>query len=243
MSVLKTIIGKEFSGYFKSYTACIVLGIYLLLSLIAVFYSAYFFEYNNRGLISFFIYQPEILNILLPAVTMKMWAEERRYGTLEFLLTQPVSYTVLVWGKFLAAWLFALLMLASVLPFVGYAASLVEIDWGNLLSAFIGQSLVMGALCALGCFISACSGNVIVAYLSTVFAGWLWENINFDFIFIPLKENIPLMVHRLNGILNFREHYQMLVQGQLGTETVIYFGSMILFALWLNIIVIQGRRD
>ena len=96
-----------------------------------------FFAYDNSGLISFFTYQPEIFVVLMPAATMRLWADERRSGTIEFLLTQPVDYTAVVLGKFMAAAVFGLLMLALTLPFALYASTLVDLDMLNVLSAYL----------------------------------------------------------------------------------------------------------
>lgn len=243
MGVIKAVIAKEFSGYFKTYTAYLVMAIYLLLSFGLTFYVAYFFELNNRNLISFFIYQPVVLNILLPALTMKMWAEERRQGTLEFLLTQPVSYKALVVGKFLASLLFGLILLAMTIPFVVYSSHLVSLDYLNIISSFIGVFLVIASLLALGCVVSAMNGNVIIAYLSTVFCGFVLTNANFNFLTYPLRKVFPLLSSRLNGILNFEEHYQWFLQGQCSIASIIYFISIIFLALWLNILIIEWRKD
>lgn len=243
MKVLKAVIAKEFSGYFKTYTAYIVLAIYLLLSFAITFYAAYFFEFNNRNLVSFFVYQPIVLNVLLPALTMKMWAEERRQGTLEFLLTQPVSYQKLVIGKFLAALLFGIILLGMTVPFIIYSAHLFSLDYLNILSGFIGLLLVTSLLSAFGCLVSALNNNVIIAYLSTVFLGWILIGTNFNFLLQPIKEIFPLLSSRLNGILNFETHYQWLIQGQCSVSTIIYFCSQIGIALWLNILIIEWRKD
>ena len=243
MKVLYTQISKEFSGYFKSCTAYIVVGVYLLLSFAATFFSAHFFEYDNQGLISFFMYQPEILNMLLPALTMKMWAEERRQGTLEFLLTQPVSIEKLVVGKFLAAFLFCALMLMMTIPFFVYSSYLVMIDKLNVLSALTAVMLLMAGLCAMGCLISAFNKNVVIAYLSTVFVGWLLLNGNFDFLLFPFKQIYPLLQSRLSGILDFAPHYHSMIEGQISLESIIYFGSIMVFTLWLNVITIKWKKD
>ena len=103
---LRAVMQKEFAGYFRTPTAYIIIAVYLVLSMFATFYSAYFFAYDNSGLISFFTYQPEIFVVLMPAATMRLWADERRSGTIEFLLTQPVDYTAVVLGKFMAAAVF-----------------------------------------------------------------------------------------------------------------------------------------
>ena len=113
-----TILKKEFGSYFRTPTAYIIIGVYLVISMFSTFYSAYFFMNNNTGLISFFSYQPEVLVILIPALTMKLWADERRSGTMEFILTQPISYNSIILGKFSAAVLFGLLLLVLTSPFI-----------------------------------------------------------------------------------------------------------------------------
>ena len=243
MKVLLVITHKEFWGYFRNYTAYIVLAIYLMLSFVATFYSANFFAYNNNNLISFFIYQPEILNIVIPAITMKMWADEHRQGTLEFLLTQPISVTKLVMGKFFSAFLFSLCMLVMVLPFVFYSSRLVSYDVLNIVSSFIAVILVMGILCAIGCMISAFNNNAIIAYLFSVIMGLGVENINFDFLFQPLNSIIPLSMHKLYGALNFSLHYQSMIEGEMPVDSLIYCISIILVALLLNIVIVEKRKS
>lgn len=242
MSIIRTIAAKEFKGYFKSYTAYIVAFVYLLLSFAATFYAAHFFEYDNRALASFFAYQPEILNVLLPALTMKMWAEESRLGTLEFVLTQPVKISVFVWGKFWAAVMFALCMLLMTIPFTVYTSFLVDFDMLNLLSAYLGWILAAVALCAVGCLVSACNGNVIVAYISSVFVGWLLENISLDVIFSPLKMVFPFAMRDLNDLLNFGANYQAFAQGQPSLTAAAYFIFTAWFALVLNQYAVAVRR-
>ena len=103
----KTVFYKEFAGYFRSGNAYIILGVYALLSFAATFYVGGYFTLDNTSLASFFLYQPEILTVLMPAVTMRSWTDERRHGTVEYLLTQPVDHASAVLAKFAAAWLFA----------------------------------------------------------------------------------------------------------------------------------------
>lgn len=242
MRTLLTIIAKEFLGYFRTYTAYVVAIVYLLLSFGAMFYLAYFFEYNNRNLISFFMYQPIILNLIIPALTMKMWAEERRQGSLEFLLTQPVGYGQLVWGKFLAAVMFCVLLLGLLIPFILYISAFVELDKLNILAAFIGEFLIMSTLCALGCFVSSLNNNTILAYLSTLFCGWLIEGVNFNFLLAPIRDIFPTLSGELSGVLNFNTHYQQLIQGQVGINNIGYFALLTLGLLWLNKMTIQYKK-
>jgi ABC-2 type transport system permease protein len=242
MKQLKAVISKEFSGYFKNYTAYIVMAVYLLLTFAATFYSAYFFEYNNQNLVSFFIYQPVILNLLVPALTMKLWAEERKLGTLEFLLTQPISYTTLVWGKFLAAFGFSVIILLMTVPFVCFCAFLIDLDILNVMSGYIALILTVGSLCALGCVVSAINGNVIIAYLSSLFCGWIFLNADFDFLVLPAKKIFPLLNTRLNNILNFDEYYQTFIEGQMALSAAAYYCCFILLMLWLNILIVKWHK-
>ena len=166
---LRAVMQKEFAGYFRTPTAYIIIAVYLVLSMFATFYSAYFFAYDNSGLISFFTYQPEIFVVLMPAATMRLWADERRSGTIEFLLTQPVDYTAVVLGKFMAAAAFGLLMLALTLPFALYASTLVDLDMLNVLSAYLATVLAIALLTAAGCLVSVFNTNAVLAYLFSVF--------------------------------------------------------------------------
>ena len=149
-----TILKKEFGSYFRTPTAYIIIGVYLVISMFSTFYSAYFFMNNNSGLGSFFSYQPEILVILIPALTMKLWADERRSGTLEFILTQPISYNAIILGKFGAAVLFGILLLALTGPFVIYVSFLTELDWQNIVSGYLATILTIMVLTSIGCLIS-----------------------------------------------------------------------------------------
>ena len=242
MSIINTILKKEIDSYFKNYMIYIIVGIYLLLSFAATFYAAYFFEYDNRGLLSFFAYQPEIFNVLLPTLTMKMWAEEHKQGTLEFLLTQPVSRGALVLGKYLSSFLTGVFLLFLTLPFLIYSSFLIDLDWLNIISGYFACLLVVGTLCALGCLISAYNTNPILAYLASVFVGWIWQNVNFDILLTPFKVCFPLLQNRLSAFLNFTSHYQSLVQGQISLVSIGYFISLILMFLWLNLYLVQRRR-
>ena len=105
------ILEKEFYAYFRTSLGHFIIGVYLLLSMLSAFYGGYFFEVNNNALPSFFMFQPDVFALIVPAITMKLWADEYKSGTIELLLTQPVNAFTLVLGKFFAAWLFCTLLL------------------------------------------------------------------------------------------------------------------------------------
>lgn len=239
---LKTVFHKEFAGYFRSGNAYIILGIYALLSFAATFYAGGYFTLDNTSLASFFLYQPEILMVLMPAVTMRSWTEERRQGTIEYLLTQPVGYVSAVLAKFAAAWLFGILMLSVSLPFWIWTSYLTPLDNLNIFSAYLVCILVIGTFSALGCVISAFNGNVIIAYIMTIFTLWAFAGLDLDFLIAPARQFSGEIAARIIRSLNFRKHYQDFVSGQAGLDNIIYFISVIVPALWLNVAALEYKK-
>ena len=238
-----TIFTKEFMSYFRTPTAYIIIAVYLVLSMFATFYSSNFFMNNNIGLTSFFTYQPEILIILIPALTMKLWSDERRSGTIEFILTQPISYTSIILGKFLAALAFGCLLLVLTLPFDLYVSALISLDSAMILSAYLGTILSIMFLTAIGCMISAFNTNSVLAYLFSVFMGWILISINFDFLLQPwmnLSENLSV---KLTQSLNFYHHYQDMIMGEPGLDNLMYFCTLSVLALWINRIAIDYKKQ
>ena len=238
-----TVINKEFSGYFRTPTAYIIIGVYLVISMFSTFYSSYFFMNDNRGLISFFTYQPEILVILIPALTMKLWSDERRSGTIEFIFTQPISYSSIVIGKFSAAVSFGLLLLLLTIPFVIYTSFITEVDFLNIISGYIGTFLTIMLLTSIGCLVSSFNNNSVLAYLFSVFTGWLLISINYDFILTPLFYISENVTYRLSQSLNFYPNYQDIVQGELGFDNLTYFFSLTILTLWINRFAIEYKKQ
>ncbi len=239
---LKNIFMKEFGSYFKSGLAYFVLAIYLLTSMASTFYLGNFFNIVNQSLYSYFYYQPGILISLIPALTMKLWADEKRYGTIELLLTQPLTYQAMVWGKFMAAWAFSALMVACSLPFCLSAAWFVQIDIYNIISSYIAVLVVSGMVCALGCAVSSLNRNPVSAYILTVFIGTILKITDFDFLIRKFKIANEILL-RISKSLNFNEQYETIIFGQLTWSSVVYFLSLILFGLWINLAAVKYRRD
>lgn len=159
---------KEILSLFRSYLFYFLLLIYLCGSVWGAFYIGSMFAAHDTAMYSLFYVQPMILIIIVPAITMKMWAEEYRQATAEFLLTQPISFLKLTVVKFLSAFFCCWLMSLFLIAFVIYVSGWLYLDLGNIISAFCGLWLLMGFLCALGCFISALVKNMIIAYILSV---------------------------------------------------------------------------
>lgn len=238
----KTIFHKEFAGFFRSGNAYIILGIYALLSFSATFYVGGYFTLDNISLTSFFRYQPEILIVLIPAVTMRSWTDERRQGTIEYLLTQPVSYTSAVLAKFSSAWVFGILVLALSLPFWLWTSFLTPLDNLNIVSSYLVCILIIGTFSALGCVVSAFNTNTVIAYIITIFVLWGLAFLNLDFLITPTQKFSDEISVRIIRSLNFNKHYQDFINGQIGLDNIIYFISVIIPALWLNVVALEYKK-
>lgn len=238
-----SIFTKEFMSYFKTGSGYVILAIYIVLSMAATFYFGGFFVLNNSGLSSFFNFQPEILALLIPAVTMRTWADERRSGTIEYLLTQPVNYVSIVLAKYFSACVFGVIMLSLTLPFWIYSDTLITLDNLNILSGYLVCVLIVCTFAALGCVVSAFNTNPVIAYIVSIFVSWGVTNINLNFLIAPAGKMANEVFVKIIQSLNFSKHYLDFISGQIGMENIIYFLSIIILALWLNVVTIEYKKS
>ena len=235
------ILRKEFFSFFKTGLAYFVIGGYLLLSMLTTFYLGAFFNVDNSRLFSFFYFQSDIFTLLIPALTMRLWAEENKSGTAEFLLTQPLSYGSIILGKFCAAWIFCGLLLVLSMLFWGYISSFYPLDNLNIFSAYLGCLLVSGAICAIGCAVSAFCKSPIVAYILALLCGWAIIIAKPDYIIYHLlsPENSAA---ELTLALNFGKHYADFISGQPGLDNLFYFVLLIVFPLAINYLILADKK-
>ncbi len=233
---------KEFGSYFRTRMAYVLLSVYLLLSMLSVFYRGDYFDLYNRTLFSFFYFQPEILVVLVPVLTMKLWADERRSGTIELLLSEPVDYGTLAAAKILSVWAFCAVMLAATLPLWLVTAWFIPTDVGTILSGYVACLLTGGALAAVGAAVSVQAKNPVTAYLAAFIAGWLMKLADFDWVlrFFKLSDELSF---RIATALSFKSHFEDLMLGQPGWDDLGYFVSIILLGWWLNTMIIATKRD
>ena len=174
---------------------------------------------------------------------MKLWADERRSGTLEFILTQPISYNAIILGKFGAAVLFGILLLALTGPFVIYVSFLTELDWQNIVSGYLATILTIMVLTSIGCLISSFNSNAVLAYLFSVFVGWLLISLNYDFMLAPLFPLSENVTYLLSQSLNFYANYLDMTQGEPGLDNLTYFLSLTILILWINRVTIEYKKQ
>src|SRR6476659_5564690 len=174
-----TIAKRELTGYFASPVAYVFIVIFLLLTGFFTFMAGGFFERNDASLISFFLWHPWLYLFLVPAVGMRLWSEERRMGTMELLLTFPITAWQAIVGKFLASWLFLVLALVLTFPVWMTVNYLGNPDNGVIFCAYIGSFLLAGAYLAISCMTSALTRNQVISFIVSVviclfliLAGW-----------------------------------------------------------------------
>jgi ABC-2 type transport system permease protein len=227
---------KELMGYFNSPIAYIFIGVFLVVGNWLFF--KYFFLMGQATMRSYFSLLPWIFLFLAPALTMRLWAEEKRSGTIEFLLTLPVTDWQVVLAKFFGGLIFLFLsLLASItLPFT--VLSLGNADLGPIIGSYIGALFLGGSYIALGLFISSLTRNQIIAFIMGVMACFLFFIIGADFTLA----SAPLFIMPLMKFVGLGSHFNSIAKGVIDTKDIIYYVSFIFIFLWLNARVIESRN-
>lgn len=241
MRQLFALIKKENFTFFNSWSLWIIGGSYIFLSTFLNFFMGGFFSLSNAGLYSFFSFQNIVFIFVCPAITMKLWAEERKYGTVEFLLTQPISLSKLVLGKFLSCLCIIGFLLFISFPFWLYCALNYNMDDLNILTTYFGCFLMGCAFCAIGCMISALSTSSAISYIGTLLALFLISFADFSHLMHLNKEQEEIYI-RLQNSLNFDYHYYDFLTGQISLDNVFYFVLLSVLGVWLNIRVLEYKK-
>src|SRR5512142_1326358 len=163
-----TIMKRELAGYFTSPIAYVFLVIFLLLTGFFTFTVGNFFERGEASLVSFFTWHPWLYLFLVPAVGMRLWSEERRLGTMELLLTMPITAWQAIVGKFLASWIFLIIALALTFPVVITVAYLGNADMGAIFAGYVGSAMLAGGYLAITCLTSAMTRAQVVSFIISV---------------------------------------------------------------------------
>ena len=165
---IKTIMKRELGGYFTSPIAYVFLIIFLLLTGFFTFTIGNFFERGEASLVSFFTWHPWLYLFLVPAVGMRLWSEERRLGTMELLLTMPLTAWEAIVGKFLASWAFLALALALTFPVWITVNWLGSPDNGIIAAGYVGSLFLAGSYLAISCMTSAMTRNQVISFILSV---------------------------------------------------------------------------
>lgn len=227
---------KELMGYFNSPIAYIFIGVFLIVGNWLFFNS--FFVLGQASLREYFSLLPWIFLFLSPAITMRLWAEEKKSGTVEFLLTLPITDWQAVLAKFMSSLFFLLICLALTLTLPISIAYLGSIDMGPVVGSYLGALFLGGAYLALGLFISSLTKNQIIAFISALVACFCFFVIGTDFTLI----NVPQFAVPVLKFLGLGSHFSNIAKGVIDTKDIVYYLSFIFIFLWLNAKVIEGRK-
>ena len=234
---------RELASYFSSPVAYVFIVIFLLLMGFFTFMMGGFFRYNEASLLSFFVWHPWLYMLLVPAVGMRLWAEERRMGTLELLFTMPVTGAQAILGKFLSGWLFLGFALLLTLPMPVTVFYLGEPDLGPMLTGYLGSFLMAGAYLAISGMISACTRNQVISFITAVVICLFLVLAGY-----PPVTNLILKWGAANGLVEFAAglsvifHFESMQRGVLDLRDLIYFGTLTAFALFTTAIILRNRR-
>jgi ABC-2 type transport system permease protein len=242
MRVTLTIARREFIGYFATPLAYVFLVVFLAAAAAAPFYFGGFLDRNQADLTTFFNFHPWLFLAFMPAIGMRLWTDERRAGTLELLMTLPITPWQAVVGKFLAAWGFAAIALALTFPIWITVNYLGEPENSIIITSYFGSFLMAGALLALTSCISALTKSQVIAFVISVVIGMLLLLAGTDLVIDPLSSWAPDYLVRLVASFSFLTHFNGMTSGLVELNAVIYFVSLIGLLLLVNRQVVELKK-
>ena len=237
-----TITKRELAAYFTSPLAYIFLVIFLLLCGFFTFFVAHFLDAGEASLVRpFFDWHPWFYLFLVPAVGMRLWAEERRVGTIELLLTMPITPWQAIFGKFLASWLFLALALVLTFPMVITVNYLGHPDNGIIFSAYIGSWLMAGAYLAISCATSALTRSQVVSFIISVVICLFLILAGFPPVIDVLQQAGPWVASVVTSF-SVMTHFESFQKGVLDFRDLVFFVSVIGFALFTTSVILRTHR-
>jgi ABC-2 type transport system permease protein len=239
MSGAVSVMKRELRSYFLTPVAYVFILIFLILANAFTFYLGNFYERGQADLTSFFTFHPWLFLFLVPALSMRLWAEERKSGSIELLMTLPLEVWQTVLGKFLAAWAFTALAIALTFPIWITVNYLGEPDNGAILAAYFGSVLMSGGFLAVGSCISATTKNQVIAFILSVVACFVLLLAGFPLVLDAFSGWAPQAIIDAVASLSFLTHFESISRGVIDVRDIVYFGLLIGFSLYANAIVLQ----
>jgi ABC-2 type transport system permease protein len=243
MRNISIIMRRELASYFATPLAYVFIIIFLVLTSVFTFSLGNFYERGQADLQPFFSFHPWLYLFLVPAISMRLWAEERKSGSLELLMTLPVTLLEAVIGKFLAAWAFTGVALALTFPIWITVNYLGDPDNGAIMAAYIGSLFMAGGFLAIGACLSAVTRNQVIAFIITIVV-----------CFVFLVAGLPLVLDAFRGwvaqpivdaiaSLSFLTHFRSISKGVIELRDVVYFALVIGVWLVANAIVLDAKKS
>lgn len=233
---------REFAAYFGTPLAYVFVVIFVALTGAFAFYIGNFFERGQADLFSFFSYHPWLYLMLVPAIAMRLWAEERKTGTIELLMTLPITPTEAIVGKFVAAWAFIGVALFLTFPMWVTVNLLGEPDNGVILTSYLGSFLMAGAFLAIGSCISAVTKNQVIAFVVAAAICFVFVMSGMELVLNAFRAWAPDLIVTAISSLSFLTHFDEIAKGVISLPAVIFYLSMIVFWLFANAVVVELKK-
>jgi ABC-2 type transport system permease protein len=242
MQNVSIILRRELRGYFATPLAYVFILIFLIVINALTFYLGGFFERGQADLDPFFTFHPWLYLFLIPALSMRLWAEERKSGSIELLMTQPITLWDAVLGKFLAAWIFAGVALMLTFPIWITVNYLGDPDNGAIFAAYIGSLLLAGGFLAIGSLTSALTRNQVIAFILGVVTCFVFLLAGYPLVLDAVKGIFPQAIVDMVASLSFLTHFQSIAKGVIDIRDLLYFGMLIAFFLIATTVVLDVRK-
>lgn len=243
MNPIRIVFQRELASYFATPVAYVFIAIFLIMAMAFTFYLGGFYDRGQADLQPFFNFHPWLFLFLVPAIAMRLWAEERKSGSIELLLTLPITLWQAVVGKFLAAWAFIGIALVLTVPLWFTVNYLGDPDNGAILAGYFGSFLMAGAFLSVGSCLSAVTRNQVIAFILTVVMCFALMLSGFPMI-LDVFAGLGFPQGAIDAIagLSFLTHANAISKGVLDLRDVLYFVLMIAFWLYATAIVIDMKK-
>lgn len=243
MNGMSTILKRELRAYFATPVAYVFIVIFLVLAGVATFYMGGFYERGQADLEPFFQFHPWLYMFLIPAISMRLWSEERKAGTLELLMTLPVPLGAAVVGKFLAAWAFTAVALAGTLPLWLTVNYLGDPDNTVIFAGYVGSLLMAGGFLAIGACISALTKNQVIAFVVSFVICFAFNLSGFPMVIDMFSAWAPQAIVDVVSSFSFLTHFNSIVKGVIDVRDVVFFATLIAFWLYANVLAIEINKS
>ena len=242
MNRILAITRRELISYFSTPLAYVFIVIFLVLTSTFTFYLGNFYERGQADLSAFFNFHPWLYLFLVPAISMRLWAEERKSGSIELLMTLPIEPREAVLGKFLAAWAFIALALILTFPIWITVNFLGDPDNGVIFAAYLGSLFMAGGFLAVGAFISATTKNQVIAFILSVVACFGFLLAGFSLVLDLFSSWAPQALVDAIASLSFLTHFSNISKGVIDLRDLVYFSLLIVVFLYANTIILHLRK-
>jgi len=233
---------RELKSYFATPVAYVFIVVFLMMTGVFTFYLGNFYERGQADLQPFFLYHPWLYLFLIPALSMRLWSEERKSGTIELLVTLPISITESVLGKFLAAWGFTTIALLLTFPIWITVNYLGDPDNAVIFASYLGSILMAGAFLAIGSCISALTRNQVIAFVVSVVLCFGFILSGFPLVLDFFSNWAPQTILNAISDMSFLTHFNAIARGVIDLRDLIFFISFIGCWLFANVIIVELKK-